>query len=1357
MNATREDTLLPRSATCANPDGTESRALAEWRDVEAYVLLAEPGAGKTRAFELEARAPGCVFVKARMFVNRRSAPEWVGKTIFIDALDEMRAISGEQNGAMDLIIQRLYELGCPRFRLSCREADWLASVDQAALTEVAPHQMLHVLHLDPLNDHEIQVLAAQHTNRVGDPLRFIERAKSQNLDGLLRNPLLLGLLVEAVGDEWPDGRMDVYRLACERLVDEHNPTISEARAHKTRPRDEILQEAGLLCAVLLLSGSEAFVVGGAQAQPGEIATVGLRSELGIKRPVETLSTALFTAEGRRRYPRHRTVAEYLAAVALTRLIIERGLPMSRVLALMTGVDGGVVEPLRGLLAWLAAVCVTERPLLIDLDPLACVLYGDVHQFDVDAKTQLLRAFQREASRYVWFRSGQRAPGPFGALGTVDMAPTFIKILANPDSSLEHQALIDCVLDAVRHGDAMPAIKSALERVISDQNLRDDIRVDALEAWSVQFPGGVMRLLQWLDDLEAQRLVDPRRELEGHLLKALFPLHLSPARLLRHFDPAGTPGFIGSYRMFWMSELLTLAPPESYPALLDALVERQLPPQMLNAHHDLPRLIGELIGRGLLAVESAPDLACIRRWLALGLSEFGMSALQGEDAKAIRTWLTRHPDVQTGVVKLVYDEISRSPDDVKSEYWSADQILHMTPRPPRWYGWQLQIAATTPSPALAEHCFKSAACAALDPRAGVELSLGDVEAWVEQHRSTHPEAQGWQTDCWSSSLAGDWRRDNHLREKKQAERRAAKRAARRVRHTDLMANIHAGTAEPRVMEAVALAYNDRLQEVAGDTPALRVEEWLGSTAANAVKAIDGLQKVLTRDDLPSVADIFASALSQQRYYLKAPCLLGAKLAFENDAGCTMLWGDELAAKLAAFLLVDGTDLQAEWYLKLAEERPVLVADVLGTFGEQCITKQAEHSVTGLWPLARQPRLRGVARLVIPRLLRAFPTRARSAQLRCLNTELLPAAYKHLTPEELRPLVREKLSNACLASPHRMAWLIAAMTFQPHRASGELVRLVGGSRARQLRMSSTLTEQAEHATAVEQRLPAMTLGRLIELFAPHARPEYPTGVAWYGERDRLRDYVRLLFSLLGKIASRDASDELRRLRPLPTLAPWRIAIDATLSDQTRLVRSASFNHASPQRVSATLSHRAPANPLDLAALVAEHLLEMHARLVGDDTNSLARFWRDPPKVGPRRPRIENQCRDLLIDKLRDRLERTGVSLGKETAQASERRADLRAEIMAPDARVAVPIEIKKDDHPALWVAWRDQLDRLYSIDPAAGGVGIYLTLWFGWGTTSRPQASTPQTAEELEVQLKAAIPLEDRARLRVVVLDLTLPAG
>ena len=124
------------------------KTLAEYREVHAYVLLGDPGSGKTTAFRAESGALGdeALFITARDFRVRAAAPhELSGKTLFIDGLDEVRAGQSDARTPFDEIRRLLIQLGRPRFRISCREADWLGENDRQGLSHVAPDSSLAVL------------------------------------------------------------------------------------------------------------------------------------------------------------------------------------------------------------------------------------------------------------------------------------------------------------------------------------------------------------------------------------------------------------------------------------------------------------------------------------------------------------------------------------------------------------------------------------------------------------------------------------------------------------------------------------------------------------------------------------------------------------------------------------------------------------------------------------------------------------------------------------------------------------------------------------------------------------------------------------------------------------------------------------------------------------------------------------------------------------------------------------------------------------------------------------------------------------------------------------------------------------
>lgn len=1336
------------------------RPLSHWRHERAYVLLAPPGAGKTEAMKTEAAAQNqSPYVRA----HRMMSPSWrppvlsPGQALYIDGLDEARAGNGEgpRNRPLHTICSILKEMGYPPFRLSCREADWIEAMDHDVVSDLVDGDAKVIeLRLESLKEHEIRQILEDHFVHSDAADRFWRQAEQQALLPVMGNPLFLRLMIEAADCQGrlPETRSQTFERACQSLAVEANDVHRVEKRDRTPGTCELLSHAGMMCAIQLLSGAEGWTEDPLNS-PDELHLKSLPLDVpqGVLRTV--LETKLFKSDGGSIQPVHRSVAEYLGAKEIARRLRESALPVARVLALMCAEDGGVAQPLRGLHAWLAAHSPEHRLALIERDPLGVVLYGDVSGFSVKEKLRVLEALEREAKQFAWFRNGDWVDHPFGGLGTADMQQTYQKFFENPDRSEAHQSMLHCVFDATTHGQPLPDLLPALDRVVRDHSYTPYTRVKAADAWLAQarlLSLDMQTALTWLRDIHLGVIDDPQDELAGTVLEALYPVHIQPGEVMQHFRPPKAEYFHGRYSGFWRRELIPRTPTVALPILADGLVDLDPDIESFRSHFDMPRVMANIIAAALNSLAEPIDASRVHRWLMTAVDEHGFWSLKGDEGQAIREWLSAHAQVQKSVLTLAL------PASTPPHFWEASQLLHGVRLPRDWHRWLLTLATQTSSEAIAKWCVEQAAHQAINPSVDSDITLSDVEEWCEAQRATWPAANSWREAIWSwpidAAQGEHWRNQEKWRTTQMLQQ--VKRRERIAPHLEAMA---AGTAPPGLYHQMAMSYLDRYTDIHGATPEDRLCDYLGDAALLPV-ALEGMKKVLNRTDLPEATAILQAGRELRMHPLDPACLIGAELVAREDPDPTKGWPDELIERLVAMWLTDGTGEVPTWYSSIVRSRVELVSQVFTQYVQGMLRHRAEGSITGLWALNSDEGSAELAKRSLPAILEAFPAKTNQAQLSHLNQSLLPAAIRHMDKHALLDILQTRLKLRSLDAPQRISWLVAGLSLDPEPMAKALIKFTGSSQTRAVQMANALSSMGSRL-AHRLELPPPLWASFIEQLAPHAEPDRPDGAHWVGEADHRRELVHSMITRLAESTETAAGEALRRLRVNAYTVRWRHVLDAALAAHTRAAREAGFRHASPVSVVQTLYSRAPANVADLAALTVDHLRQLGKELRGAEWNGVSWFWReavptqtDSPKQF--KPERENKCRDLLMPLLSKHLERASVRLEKEAASRSETRADLRAEALNEHRLMVVPIEIKPEGSAKVWTAWRDQLDGSYATHPAAQGHGIYLVLWFGYAPKSSPEGIKPKSAEDLERLLREHIPEADRHRLQVVVLDLSL---
>ena len=571
--------VAPRTCTVVDegdlrPDRGKQTPLTEYGDTGAYVLIAEPGAGKTTAFESEAAKLGAMYVPVRKF-RTLDDPEWGDKTLFLDGLDESRAGAANGRTPLDEIRTKLYRLGCPPFRLSCRWADWLAANDKERLQEVSPDGKVTVVRLDPLSERNIKdILAKNHG--VEDVEGFIDAARQRGVEGLLNNPQNLELLAKSVaGGKWPDSCLEMFEEACRLLARETN---AEHRAANPSAADTgpLIKAAGRICATQLLTGNAGYTLPDRAEPDVDYPYLSAVGDDPGGRARQVLGTRLFVgvSEGKLA-PAHRQVAEFLAARYVSGLV-DGGLPLARVLALITGFDGEILPGFLNFVSRLAVHNKRSRKWIIGLDPSGLIYAGDRETYSPDEKREIVLNLRREWTHNPWCsRSIGRVAG-FGRIVSPQLEATFKEILSDGDRGHEYQCYVLLLMQMLADGDALPALSDLLLDTVRDASWYPSVRCGALVVLTGYSERGCLEsaaLVTLLCQIDDGSIADPDDELLGILLKSLYPRVLPMADVQKHLREPKLKTMMGEYSKFWSEHVRRESTSEQLAELLDVIAGR----------------------------------------------------------------------------------------------------------------------------------------------------------------------------------------------------------------------------------------------------------------------------------------------------------------------------------------------------------------------------------------------------------------------------------------------------------------------------------------------------------------------------------------------------------------------------------------------------------------------------------------------------------------------------------------------------------------------------------------------------------------------------------------------------------------
>ena len=1381
---------------------SEGETLSDFRSARAYVLLGEPGAGKSTAFEEEKKNDGhAVEVTARRFIGRslEAHPEWRDAILLIDGLDEVRAGGGDLREPLDSLVCRLEILGNPRFRLSCREDSWLGRSDLRELSSVTDGEEVHLLRLNPLSEQDAHRIV--ESAGVRDPDRFYWNARDRGLEAFLQNPLLLDILVKATeSGSWPEGRLATFERACETLATERNQEHLDALDGHPFAVEEVVLEAGRLCSILLLCGNS----GWSRRGPGDDEYPAL-SEAGEEQALLkfALDSKLFEGDaetGRR--PRHRQIAEFLAARHLDHAIRDRAVPATRVLAWMRGIDGIVMPDLRGVSVWLAVRNAEFRRPVIESDPVGVAFHGDAERFSRADTILLFRGLEAKLKHQLATQQWDSASSAsLGALMAGPGREFLYDMLRAPDRSESRRYLVErllrglgeSVLRRARSGDpgseeAGGVACTVLAATVRDSSWPSSVRNRALNEliWVLEdLAEGSSILLELLRDLtEGEVPEDEMGSLGLRLLEHLCPQHVGAERIWDYIeqlwiDPTPTVKSWDGDKHGWAHRLLHRWAPDDLRILLETLVRRAQRLNKVLARNNAEYFAGRLLTRVLQLFGEEKEPAELYEWFELvqAADDLPLLVLAHCEGVARKThddpwigvapiygWLRGHRGIQLALVLEGLKRNAMLPRERALDHAIGVKFLG-DQSPPGFRRWCLE---------------KAVALADTDPASAIELAFWTVterDAWGPPLNDEEVLAAVQGTPLfleWNAQRAAKAARD---RESPQSPHGDERREAYISSIREQLTAVEAGQGPPEILHELGRVYLDGFEagginrartglrlHLGGDNDLREatIREFRNLVERTNLAALDEAAVLHAGSGSPPFGAAFRAGLIEkegtrvEQFAPRDEESLGRALALYLLSGLHTR-PHSIPASFTHPEVVHlrrPTQPRPKWYLHALENHPQTVADAFVAVTRARVRRK-EAPDQHLYDLPWELEYGGVGPLAVPQMLAPFPIRCTKAQVVSLRL-LLWAALKYMPTEDLRELVMQRLGRKGMDHAQRGTWLGAGLFVDREACLPRVVEFVSdGTEARCRHLLEFLVPHLDPLPNLQW--PTADLVALIK--AMGTKLSSPSDAGGFLLGWKLHPVLKVWVGTLADRMDEEAVAALVGLADDPALENWRGVLCSARDQQATRRRVSVYKAPTIPEIREGLRGGPPIGPADLAALVFDKLANLADRIRNGNTDAWQQYWHtnpsDPKGRKVTEPKAEDPCRDALLSDLQILLEPHEVDAQPEGHHAE----DARSDIIAVHGVHAVVVEVKKTDSPDLWSAMTGQLIAKYVRDPRSGGYGIFLVLWFGAGHLKKPApvGTRPQSPHELGHMLEGLLTHEQRRTIKVIVVDVSAPAG
>jgi hypothetical protein len=1278
------------------------------------IILGEPGLGKSCLVEEYRKRSGSSIYNASDLSIYSSVESGNNDVkIIIDGLDEVTAYSQYESNQ---VWSKISHLEKPNFIITCRSVDWKSTYEDRIKKRWGCELTIGIL--QRFSDADvIEFITTKYTNIT--PQTFLSKSVKCGVEeDMIYNPLILKMFIEVVKEGgWPDSKHKLYNDFCEILVEESNLIHLDMGSDDRPSNQKLIETCGFIFSQLILSGIGGIHIGTQNTSLPSLKDLA-NEEYQLKTLKYAVSTKLFnivssiTIE-----PFHRTIAEYLAGKWIS-YFLEKPISPRRLNTIFYGSHRIVPSSLRGLYAHLTTFLALENKDLvnglIERDPYGILIYADASELNASQLRHLLLCLEYLNDKDPWFHISNRGIKTQRNISEPEVYNEIVKIIQGPS-----RQIICLVLEAIQVDLFPDSIYQKLEKFILDKTksfIERDAAIGALLAsekydnWQKiisklqEYGGDFNSLCLAIDIIQDKSFTFSGNDIANILIKIDF--------LNGKDDEIPVFGIGHGIEKNLSSEQLETA--------LHTISE--------NTYENHNSSIGEWVFKFTKRyLELVPNLDAEKLWSWIkGLEnmsphdhsawdEFSLNYFQeNKGLKYIIQKLALRDSNNTLMtvheIKNLSIGLSFSEEDIIKH---LDDLFKEEIKDKNWSNCYIGLVRSS--------------------------SSGEVLKLVRIHAEQNNLLKEYLTSL-EKPAENDWARKSQEREEKSKREKEEEKLKRHKCYDSAQIEIKSGTNFGQIHRISCAYLGECFSKISGNSSLERVEELAGKQ--NVLIALEGLNSFIKKcEDIPSVYKI-CEAHALNKSYLHESILLAY--------GIILLERNELHHQPKEILFSILASCRWELFRENFEIRnlELYLRDIV--FGNNKTKKEFLRILIESQLGAKVDHVRGLCEIardeifydILEDLSIAWLNKFSSVSFNPLK-EILSIAIKH-APERLKKIIRGKIkADKWEREEIKGLWMGAAFIVDYEFSQKTLKTYIEDKKETiwYLKYLVSYCESNINILSIEQSYFLITL--FGSLWPPVDMPSSGSGNK---NARQASDFIRQQIQNLSNNYSDEGIKKLGDLVNYSGLEQYQNLIKNLHYNQKTKKANEEIKIVTLHGVRKILMQSEPSDHEDLQAVVFDQLVRLQNYLRSGNNTRITKFWKLEDE-----PRVENHCRDLIIDELSHYLNSFNVSCGREGDVVDDKRCD----ILCSHSLLKLPIEIKGQWHKDVWTAHYQQLAN-YQKDGRVGGRGIYCVLWFGTNTSQNRAIKkpknllTPTTPSEMLDLLNKDL---DEEKTKILVLDLS----